>query len=307
MLKDERRMRILEAELQPLPVSDVIREIRWKSVRAMYRLELDLGETLQAHKEAILTNALRRCTNADPNYGTSWFFCRQRPIDTPTCVMRYAWEQLCHELLASQPIYVRAVCHYVIRCISDWERHRPPSSLSSQSCITSSGNGTKSRRPSSAPVHGCRAHTPTVTQDVAADSAATSAILTQIGGSGGCGHEAVTTAFSKSGNSDRIENGVGDVWKSEAAREDEILQDVVTFMQQEQSLIGASLPSTQPSTSSPLNLVDAFLPLVEVNSTLYSAQDFVTACIELNRNGYARHLTPEIKRKVLFGSDQIVP
>lgn len=60
-----------------------------------------------------------RCTNADPNYGTAWFFCRFRPFDTPNAVIRAAHDIIVHEMTSTQSVYVNAVVQYVQRVLSN--------------------------------------------------------------------------------------------------------------------------------------------------------------------------------------------
>jgi hypothetical protein len=43
------------------------------------------------------------------------------------------------------------------------------------------------------------------------------------------------------------------------------------------------------------------------SGTVFSSQDFVTALIKLNRVMYTQDTSPEEKRKILFGVDQISP
>mgnify|MGYP003386222029 FL=1 len=59
-----------------------------------------------------------RCLNADPNYGTAWFFLRDRPIDTPGAIIDAARTVLTHELLTlSEAMYTRAMVHFVVTTI----------------------------------------------------------------------------------------------------------------------------------------------------------------------------------------------
>ena len=55
--------------------------------------------------------------NADPNYGTLWFYCRPRPIDTPSSILRTALNMLIHELSTSQQLYLRGIFRYVKKCL----------------------------------------------------------------------------------------------------------------------------------------------------------------------------------------------
>jgi hypothetical protein len=74
-----------------------------------------------------------------------------------------------------------------------------------------------------------------------------------------------------------------------ALRERELLQDFELALKNRKSTVGAPLAAGG------------------VGGPVYCSPDFVTASIEMNRALFNRHLTGEEKRKVLFGSDQIVP
>lgn len=72
-------------------------------------------------------------------------------------------------------------------------------------------------------------------------------------------------------------------------REKELLQDFELALKNRKTTVGAPLAAGG------------------VGGPVYCSPDFVTASIEMNRALFNRHLTGEEKRKVLFGSDQIVP
>jgi hypothetical protein len=50
----------------------------------------------------------RRCTNADPNYGSVWFQCRSRAHLTARRVLQRAQQGLARELFALAPLYLQA-------------------------------------------------------------------------------------------------------------------------------------------------------------------------------------------------------
>ena len=58
-----------------------------------------------------------RCLNADPNYGTSWFFFRDRPIDTPGVIIDTFHSVLNGEFTLTEPLYVRAMVSYIASVI----------------------------------------------------------------------------------------------------------------------------------------------------------------------------------------------
>ena len=86
-------------------------EERRANIISINNLDLDPGRgfhDIQPELEALTL----KCMNADPNYGTLWFFCRQQPCDTARGVLHSARQALIHDLLISQRIYMRAVLLY---------------------------------------------------------------------------------------------------------------------------------------------------------------------------------------------------
>jgi len=49
------------------------------------------------------------------------------------------------------------------------------------------------------------------------------------------------------------------------------------------------------------------LSLLEVDGKLFASTDFVSSLVQLNRIIFNRNLSEEDRRRVLFGSDQIIP
>jgi hypothetical protein len=90
---------------------------------------LSVSMCLHVHVSACLC----RCLNADPNYGTSWFYFRDRPLDTPGTIIDAAHSVLNHELTLAEPVYVRAMVHYIVSVIDK----RSPSTGSSSSSSSS--------------------------------------------------------------------------------------------------------------------------------------------------------------------------
>ena len=88
------------------------------SMKLFAQSSLDIGHCTEAYRHISLDQLQRRCTNADPNYGTSWFFCRSRPFDTPSAVIRAAHAIAIHEMVMTQTAYVDATVKYVHRAIT---------------------------------------------------------------------------------------------------------------------------------------------------------------------------------------------
>lgn len=55
-----------------------------------------------------------RCSNADPNFGAAWFYCREHPSSIPGSVLRSAANLIKHDIVAASKSYTRAVLRYVL-------------------------------------------------------------------------------------------------------------------------------------------------------------------------------------------------
>lgn len=57
----------------------------------------------------ILLKQLCRCLNADPNYGTLWFYCKLNYHDTALEVMEFVRDRLVSEIVQYQSVYMAAM------------------------------------------------------------------------------------------------------------------------------------------------------------------------------------------------------
>jgi len=55
-----------------------------------------------------------RCVNADPNYGSMWFHCRQKPSDTARSILWRAKSMMALELQNLQNVYIKAIARHKI-------------------------------------------------------------------------------------------------------------------------------------------------------------------------------------------------
>lgn len=83
--------------------------------------------------------------------------------------------------------------------------------------------------------------------------------------------------------------------KDQSARETELADDFSKALAQVEASHGLSAEET------------GALPIVDVQGSIFASTDFVTALIGLNRLVFNRKLSAEDRRRVLFGSDQILP
>lgn len=236
-----------------------------------------------------------RCVNADPNYGSVWFHCRDQPYDVPSAVLRSAVHQLVHELTSAQKIYVRALFHFVRRCLSQCNKPRssPPA--------TAEGNVNPSRSYSSLTLHRkVSAAEAGATQSSANQSANVGVSRSLNGLPKPSQPSEKATSASDTSNLGRTELGGGaQLRRSQeellATRAEEALEDCAAV---ERLLTAEGWPGF-----SEVHL----LPVVEVDGgSLFTSPDFVTGMIAMNRDMCNPALSAEAKRKHLFGSDQIV-
>lgn len=57
------------------------------------------------------------CLHADPNYGSMWFYCREKSADDSAEILGAALNIMVHELCGAQDIYTRAVSHFIYKAI----------------------------------------------------------------------------------------------------------------------------------------------------------------------------------------------
>ena len=65
-----------------------------------------------------------RCSNADPNFGAAWFYCREHPSSIPWSVLRSAADIIKHDLVAASQTYMRAISKYVLDKLSTLTQRR---------------------------------------------------------------------------------------------------------------------------------------------------------------------------------------
>lgn len=271
--------------------------------------------------------------NADPNYGTAWFYCRSSPIDPPSSVLSAAQDLLVHELFASQAVYARAIFHYVYRSIDTSAGTVPVRAVSKRpsSAPQRRGPGPGPAASNSSPPRPPKlqqAAAPPPLSDVGSsevDDAMGSLKRLDLGRSGaGSGsvtkpNDATKFVGNKSSISDVPLGQHGDSemkallctqedGRDQRFREDELMSDIHAVCRGKEDSKGkrqegddtASQSANWPAGIKPIALVD-------VRGTIFAVTDFVTALIGLNRLVFNRKLGAEDRRRVLFGSDQILP
>jgi hypothetical protein len=238
--------------------------------------------------------------NADPNYGAAWFHCRAQPHDVPSTVLKSAIDKLVHELTATQAIYTRAVFHFIRRCL----RGRSGLLPRTRSFGSEDGQLGSPPRPKSAPLSGRKpasgdAESSRVSRSMnfaagALNDQSNSSFLGAALDTSTISHPASSSvalgAHSRSPSRDGADMHEQ---SAQLTRETELLEDIAA--------VDKNLHDWPR-----LHQVH-LLRFVDIgNGAIYCCTDFTTGMIEMNRDMYNPNLSAEGKRKILFGSDQIV-
>jgi hypothetical protein len=170
--------------------------------------------------------------NADPNYGSAWFECRDQPYDVPSSILNVAVERLAIDVHRAERLYARAILHFVLRSINSEE------------------------------------------------SGAESAVSDE--------RQAQLRLRAEARAAEDPSEG-----KTEGPRLADLRLDVALV----QTLLGSDrwMPSRRNDVA-----------LANGNGELFSTGDFVTGLVDMNRDAFRCDLPEETRRKVLFGSDQII-
>ncbi len=284
-----------------VPATPFDRQKRRKIIVGIERMEFDMGSMLPYYKATNKKLLQRRCINADPNYGTLWFFCRPKPFDIPSKILKSALELLTHDLIAAQKLYVRAIFHYVMKCISkvykeEFTRENTEKNVSSH---VSSSSAISSSSVDSADPHG-RASDSKATDSLNYSMESRVSVSSNSSSSSGnsifyrSNIKNLNQSLDSEGDSDmRMLLEVQEDGKDQSSREDELIND----FELSKSMLG----------NWPCILDVQSVALANVDGTLFASTDFVSSLIQLNRLIDNRNLNEEDRRKVLFGSDMIIP
>ena len=303
-----------------------------------------------------------RCTNADPNYGSSWFYCRSSPIESPKVILERAQNIITHELIDSQSLYNQAILCYIIKVLSTSDSvsilslvqplatttTTTTTTTSSSNNNNSNSNNNKSKRRKSYSGSDNTSDGLDVLNTITTDNSITNTNTIVI--------NATTTTNNNNNNNNNSDNNsknnndnnknnnntidkividnrnqtisplmndksiielIEDILK--IFQYDEIYNDiaVTTDVTAEDNKATTTSNNNNSSSISNINIytklkciVNQFkvIPIIELpGGSLYVLSDFVTALVTLNRIIFNRSLTDEERRKVLFGSDQILP
>eukprot|EP00624_Nannochloropsis_granulata_P001101 evm.model.NODE_14951_length_11981_cov_14.120358.2 len=243
-----------------------------------------------------------RCSNADPNYGLFWFHCRELPSDTPRLLVRRAKALLAQDLFILFPLYLSAFLRRarVERRVTWKEGGREEE-------MDEVDDKMKDRK-------GEEAGVSSTIMAIAKSGEAGAAVGTttkKLGDEGGReqgeeekevgkpegsktdGASATTSSSSGSSSSSRVQlldrKHKQALARAEKARARRMEKEVEIAMSVE--------PEVSPVVLDP-----------EGREIWMEGGDFVTGLVGLNRiASRVGELSDEEKRKILFGSDQLVP
>ena len=328
VLEDPRALELLSVGIEH-PYTGVFteetRSDRRDKLRMLMTGTLDFPNLGEPLRSTVVTKSLeRRCINADPNYGTDWYYCRHSPLDSTSTVLQTAQSILTSEIVSCQAVYNQAIFTYIVKSLCTVrhmavsahtpggrgrtleERRRSKSmskyEQSKQSSTLPSSNSVSSSRS----LHGGSA--PAATKSSLAQ-AYLSAPLSQ-------SHE-VTEATIAHTEGEGDESDEVDVLnlcylnpRHQKQREADLLTDV------EQILTPATIApvvidgTDETPPTAPIDLTHALCyPLTpEVtlpDGTTTTISDHITCLVIVNRIVYRHNSDLEDRRMALFGSDRI--
>jgi len=112
---------VLQRTDQSIMNNTMLSAQRVENILRLERLDVDsnFGDGWSNSDQFDLDLLFRKCMNADPNYGTLWFFCRQQPCDTARAVLISAKTALIQDMIISERVYMRATMFYVRRWLQE--------------------------------------------------------------------------------------------------------------------------------------------------------------------------------------------
>jgi la-related protein 1 len=93
------------------------RLLRRKALEQLCSMNYDFGMMIDHYKSVVLTKLYRLCDQVDPNYGSTWFFCKMFATESLSDIFAHSVDHIIHELFSVQSIYARAIVHYVHRSL----------------------------------------------------------------------------------------------------------------------------------------------------------------------------------------------
>ena len=96
---------------------DMTHQQRLTVLTDMLSLRADISLRASDFEKVSIDRLLRRCINAEPNYGSAWAHSRSQTTKSPAEVLRSVLHsEMIPEMMTALPLYVRACCHYLHQC-----------------------------------------------------------------------------------------------------------------------------------------------------------------------------------------------
>lgn len=206
--------------------------------------------------------------NADPNYGSAWFHYREQPNLIPTAILTTSLERISKELVSTQRLYGRAVLQFVLKCMDA----QKISYLSTPSPVPAAASS-----------------------DGVSGGMTSPWRLTRTSGNN-------PVKFASPVKDSRL-NQLQEYHSIKDKQEHEQCKARVLDFCADVDILTSTNSAGLMSPAS-----------VKVNASAvrsneeerFRSEDFVSGSIELNRELFSQDLNEEMKRKYLFGSDQII-
>ena len=327
VLEDPRALELLSVGIEHPFTSAFIEETRSDrrdKLRMLMTGTLEFPNLDEPLRSTIVTKSLeRRCINADPNYGTDWYYCRHSPLDSTSTVLQTAQSILTSEIISYQPVYNQAIFAYIIKSlcavryktfptytqggtVRTLEERRRSKSMSKYEQSKQS-NTLPSSTSSSRSLHGRSA---SAASKSSLAQAYLSAPLSQ-------SHEVIeaTVAHTEGTGDESDEVDMLNLCylnpQYQGHREADLLADVEQLLTPATTVAPVVIDGTDETTpTAPIDLTHALCyPLTpEVtlpDGTTTSISDHITCLVIVNRIVYRHNSDLEDRRMALFGSDRI--
>ena len=330
VLEDPRALELLSVGIEhpyTAAFTEETRSDRRDKLRQLMTGTLEFPNLDEPLRSSVVIKSLeRRCINADPNYGTDWYYCRHSPLDSTSTVLQTAQGILTSEIVSCQAVYNQAIFAYITKslCAVRYkdvpahiqggagrtleERKRSKSMSKYEQSKQSNALASSTLSSSSRSLHGGSA--PAATKSSLAQ-AYLSAPLSQ-------SHEVIEATIV------HTEQGAGDESDEvdmlnlcylnpqyQGPREADLLADVEQLLTPATTIAPVVIDGTDETPpTAPIDLTHALcyplIPEVSLSDgTTTSISDHITCLVIVNRIVYRHNSDLEDRRMALFGSDRI--
>ena len=305
---------------------------RLMNLIAMEKLEFDIGIKESDCENLLLDNLIRRCINADPNYGVSWFYCRDNASDSPTAVMKGTLITLIREMVICGNVYVRAICHYIRDCyakltydpsLSNQDVMINTNSKSIATPLPTNNNAASGARespamvleesmyrqpsPSSSPSSGKGTGTPSVSvyHHDRSDPDWKQIALQMSHGTFQDQSRRIRDFLDDYNLAGSLMGNHWTVQTNEQTQSQSYKNNANENEKEKEGNI-ENHKNANVNVNVPVVKFIESIPMVDICGNVFTSTDFVTSIIVLNRVTFNRNLNADERRKVLYGSDAVL-